>query len=83
MSRDAILDTLREILDEVAEVPADRVTLDAGFTDDLELDSLAIVSVFVLVQRRFGVDVPNEDADTLTTVRAAVDYLEQRDAAAV
>lgn len=82
MNRDDILRILTEILDEVAEVPADRVTLDASFTDDLELDSLAIVSVFVLVQRRFGLNVPNEDADALTTVRAAVDYLESRVTAA-
>ncbi|MGK5693444.1 acyl carrier protein [Streptomyces sp. URMC 128] len=83
MNRDDILRILTEILDEVAEVPADRVTPDASFTDDLELDSLAVVSVFVLVQRRFGLDVPNEDADALTTVRAAVDYLESRVTAAV
>ncbi|MQS06166.1 beta-ketoacyl-ACP synthase III [Streptomyces sp. IF17] len=83
MNRDDILRILTEILDEVAEVPADRVTPDASFTDDLELDSLAVVSVFVLVQRKFGLDVPNEDADGLTTVRAALDYLESRVTAVV
>ncbi|MEV8535738.1 acyl carrier protein [Streptomyces sp. NPDC051211] len=81
MSREDIVRTLQEILDEVAEVPAEKVTLDASFTGDLELDSLAVVSVFVLVQRRFGIQVPNEDADRLTTVRAAVDYLESHDVA--
>ncbi|MCC8476987.1 acyl carrier protein [Streptomyces sp. CS149] len=81
MIREDIVRTLQEILDEVAEVPAEQVTLDATFTGDLELDSLAVVSVFVLVQRRFGVSVPNEDADRLTTVRAAVEYLESRDVA--
>ncbi|MCI0386315.1 acyl carrier protein [Streptomyces sp. CNQ085] len=80
-SRDDILITLREILDEVAEIPGEQVTLDASFAGDLELDSLAVVSVFVLVQRRFGIEVPNEDADRLTTVREAVDYLEKRSAA--
>lgn len=83
MSREDIIRTLQEILDEVAEVPAEKVTLDATFTEDLELDSLAVVSVFVLVQRRFNVSVPNEDADRLTTVRAAVEYLESRDVAVV
>ncbi|MER6916692.1 acyl carrier protein [Streptomyces sp. NPDC000594] len=83
MNSDDILRTLAEILDEVAEIPAEQVTIDASFTDDLELDSLAVVSVFVLVQRRFGVDVPNEDADALTTVREAVEYLESRTAATV
>ncbi|WP_336320956.1 acyl carrier protein [Streptomyces lavendofoliae] len=79
MNREDIIHTLQEILDEVAEVPAEKVTLDATFTGDLELDSLAVVSVFVLVQRRFGISVPNEVADRLTTVRAAVEYLESRD----
>ncbi|MFE6667970.1 acyl carrier protein [Streptomyces sp. NPDC057697] len=70
------LQTLKEILDEVAEVPADQVTPESSFVDDLELDSLSIVSVFVLVQRRFGVEVPNEVFDRLSTVGRAVAYLE-------
>lgn len=81
MSRVDIIRTLQEILEEVAEVPAEKITWDATFAEDLELDSLAVVSVFVLVQRRFNVSVPNEDADRLTTVRAAVEYLESRDVA--
>ncbi|MFF8993548.1 acyl carrier protein [Streptomyces sp. NPDC014983] len=71
------LQTLKEILDEVAEIPAEQVTLDASFIDDLELDSLSIVSVFVLVQRRFGVEVPNDVFDRLGTVGQAVAYLER------
>jgi acyl carrier protein len=70
------LHILKEILDEVAGIPAERVTLEASFIDDLELDSLSIVSVFVLVQRRFGVEVPNEVFDRLGTVGQAVAYLE-------
>ncbi|MFB7215055.1 acyl carrier protein [Streptomyces sp. NPDC056255] len=70
------LQILKEILDEVAEIPADQVALESSFVDDLELDSLSIVSVFVLVQRRFGVEVPNEIFDRLSTVGRAVAYLE-------
>ncbi|MFI9270975.1 acyl carrier protein [Kitasatospora sp. NPDC052896] len=70
------LQVLTEILDEVAEVPADQVTPEASFVEDLQLDSLSIVSVFVLVQRRFGVDVPNDVFDRLSTVGRTVAYLE-------
>ncbi|MFJ6086839.1 acyl carrier protein [Streptomyces sp. NPDC092369] len=71
------LQTLKEILDEVAGVPAEDVTPDSSFTEDLALDSLTVVSLFVLVQRRFGIEVPNEVFDQLTTVGKAVAYLER------
>ncbi|WP_406464687.1 acyl carrier protein [Streptomyces sp. NBC_01622] len=71
------LQTLKEILDEVAGVPAQDVTPDSSFTEDLALDSLTVVSLFVLVQRRFGTEVPNEVFDQLTTVGKAVAYLER------
>ncbi|MDH6454530.1 MULTISPECIES: acyl carrier protein [unclassified Streptomyces] len=71
------LQTLKEILDEVAGVPAEDVTPDSSFTEDLALDSLTVVSLFVLVQRRFGTEVPNEVFDQLTTVGKAVAYLER------
>ncbi|GLZ32258.1 acyl carrier protein [Lentzea sp. NBRC 105346] len=71
------LETLRDIIEEVAEVPAGGITPESHFVDDLQLDSLAVVSLFVLVKRRIGVDVPDEIADQLTTVGQAVAYLEQ------
>ncbi|MEV7440876.1 acyl carrier protein [Streptomyces sp. NPDC091204] len=70
------LQVLKEILDEVAGVPAEDISLESSFIDDLGLDSLTIVSVFVLIQRRFGTDVPNAVFDRLTTVGEAVEYLE-------
>ncbi|MBB5959704.1 acyl carrier protein [Saccharothrix tamanrassetensis] len=71
-----VLQVLREIIDEVAEIPAGRIGLDSAFVSDLELDSLAMVSVFVLVQRRLGVEVPNSVVEKLTSVGEAVAYLE-------
>ncbi|KOX06492.1 acyl carrier protein [Streptomyces sp. NRRL B-1140] len=70
------LQVLKEILDEVAGVPAEDVTLESSFIDDLGMDSLAIVSLFVLIQRRLGTDVPNAVFDRLTTVGETVAYLE-------
>lgn len=72
-----VLATLRGIIEEVTEIPADGITPESRFVEDLQLDSLAQVSLFVLVKRRLGVDVPDEIADQLTTVGQAVAYLEQ------
>ncbi|MER6546729.1 acyl carrier protein [Streptomyces sp. NPDC001250] len=69
-------DTL-QILDEVAGVPAEDVSPESSFVDDLSLDSLTVVSLFVLVQRRFGTEVPNAAFDRPTTVGKAVAYLER------
>ncbi|MFJ5551363.1 acyl carrier protein [Streptomyces sp. NPDC093225] len=70
------LQGLKEILDEVADVPAEDVSLESSLTDDLGLDSLTVVSLFVLVQRRFGTEVSNAAFDRLTTVGEVVAYLE-------
>ncbi|MGY5009998.1 acyl carrier protein [Streptomyces sp. 900105755] len=70
------LQVLKEILDEVAGVPAEDISLESSFIDDLSMDSLTVVSLFVLIQRRFGTEVPNAVFDRLTTVGEAVAYLE-------
>ncbi|MFJ2609922.1 acyl carrier protein [Streptomyces sp. NPDC087425] len=70
------LQVLKEILDEVAGVPAEDISLESSFTNDLGMDSLTVVSLFILIQRRFGTEVPNAVFDRLTTVGEAVAYVE-------
>jgi acyl carrier protein len=74
-SREEIVSGLAEVLEEVAGTPADKVTPEAAFDKDLDVDSLTMVEVVVACEDRFGVRIPDEALESLRTVGDAVDYI--------
>jgi acyl carrier protein len=70
-----ILTGLGEIVDEVAGVPADQVTPDKTFVDDLDIDSLSMVEIAVAAQDKFGVEIPDDQLKDLKTVQDVIDYV--------
>ncbi|MFE9688007.1 acyl carrier protein [Streptomyces sp. NPDC006285] len=76
MTREDIMRVLSEILQDVADAPAERVDEGAAFTADLELDSLRMVQVVVTAEDRFGVTISDEEAWELRTVADAVTYIQ-------
>ena len=70
-----VLTGLAEVLDEVSGVPADKVTREATFQNDLEVDSLTMVEVVVACEERFGIRIPDEALENLKTVGDAIDYI--------
>ncbi len=77
-----VLDGLRSVLDEVAGTPADKVTPEAAFDADLDIDSLTMVEVVVACEERFGVKIPDEALEQMSTVGDAVNYIQKAGAAA-
>ena len=75
MTDEEILTGLGEIIDEVAGVPADQVTPDKSFTDDLDIDSLSMVEIAVAAQDKFGVDIPDDQLKNLKTVQDVIEYV--------
>ena len=75
MTEQEIQTGLGEIIDEVAGVPADEVTPDKSFVDDLDIDSLSMVEIAVAAQDKFGVEIPDEQLKDLTTVQDVVNYV--------
>ncbi len=75
MTDQEILTGLGEIIDEVAGVPADQVTPEKSFVDDLDIDSLSMVEIAVAAQDKFGVEIPDYQLKNLKTVQDVVDYL--------
>ena len=71
-SREEIVSGLAEVLEEVAGTPADKVTPEAAFDKDLDVDSLTMVEVVVACEERFGVRIPDEALEGLRTVGDAV-----------
>jgi acyl carrier protein len=74
-----------EILTKIQEITADRlgvdesdVTPDASFREDLEADSLDLVELIMELEEQFGMEIPDEEAEKITTVEEAVDYVQER-----
>jgi len=75
MSQQEILTGLAEIVHEITGVPADRVVVEAAFSDDLDIDSLSMVEIVVAAEERFDVRIPDDDVKDLRTVGDAVSYI--------
>ena len=77
MTQAEILEGLAEIIDEIAGVPADEVTPDKTFVDDLDIDSLSMVEIAVAAQDKFGVEIPDDQLKDLKTVQDVINYVER------
>lgn len=69
-------DTVRTIVVEQLGIDADMVQLDTNLMRDLEADSLDAVEIILGVEESFGIDIPDEEAEKLETVRDLVDYID-------
>ena len=75
MTDQEILAGLVEIIDEIAGVPADEVTPDKNFVEDLDIDSLSMVEIAVAAQDKFGVEIPDEQLKDLKTVQDVINFV--------
>ena len=69
---------VKEIIIDLLGVEPEKVTREARFREDLEADSLDLVELLMAFEERFGATISDEDAQQITTVGAAVDYVEER-----
>ena len=66
---------VKEIIAQQLEVNPEQVRPEASFTDDLKADSLAVVELVLALEEHFGIEIPDEDTETIKTVKDAVDYI--------
>jgi acyl carrier protein len=70
-----ILIGLAEIVNEETGLPVEAVELEKSFTDDLDIDSLSMMTIVVNAEEKFGVRIPDDDVKNLKTVGDAVSYI--------
>lgn len=75
LSQAEVLAGLKEIVEEVAGIPAASIEMDKNFTNDLDVDSLSMVEVVVAAEERFGVKIPDDQVSELATVGDAVNFI--------
>ena len=76
-SKDEILAGLAEIVNEETGLETEAVQLDKSFTDDLDIDSISMMTIVVNAEEKFGVRIPDDDVKGLSTVGDAVSYIQK------
>lgn len=68
---------VRKIVIEQLGVGEDQVTPEASFVDDLGADSLDTVELVMALEEEFNTEIPDEDAEKITTVKQAIDFINE------
>jgi acyl carrier protein len=76
MAEGTTLERVRAIIVDLLGVDAAKVTPEARFREDLEADSLDLVELIMAFEEEFGGEISDEDAQKITTVGQAVEYLD-------
>jgi acyl carrier protein len=74
----AVGDKVRSIIAEQLGVKVEEVTPQASFIDDLGADSLDTVELVMALEEEFGIEIPDEDAEKMSTVGDAIKYIEEK-----
>ncbi|MBI5468539.1 MAG: acyl carrier protein [Deltaproteobacteria bacterium] len=71
---------VKKIIIDQLDVTEEEVTSQASFVDDLGADSLDTVEMVMAFEEEFSIEIPDEDAEKIKTVKDAVDYIQKKSA---
>lgn len=74
----AVEEKIKSIIAEQLGVKEEEVTPEASFIDDLGADSLDTVELVMALEEEFGIEIPDEDAEKMTTVGDAIKYIKEK-----
>ncbi len=70
-----MFDKIKNLISEQLGIDVEEVTMEASFIDDLGADSLDIVELIMALETEFDLEIPDEDAEKITTVSDVVEYI--------
>lgn len=74
----AIFDEVKEVVAQQLSVDAEQVKMEAEFVKDLGADSLDVVELVMALEEKFGIEIPDEEAEKIKTVADVVAYIEAK-----
>ena len=74
----SVTEKVNDIISEQLGVKKEEIKTESSFIDDLGADSLDTVEVVMALEEEFGIEIPDEDAEKITTVGEAVKYIEEK-----
>ncbi|MGE5396480.1 MAG: acyl carrier protein, partial [Chitinophagales bacterium] len=74
----SVFEVLKEIIVEVKDVTPEEIELESRFNEDLNADSLDVVEMLMLLEERYDIEIPEEEAENMKTVKDVVNYIENR-----
>ena len=75
LSTEEVLSGLAELINDETGIATDSVELEKSFTDDLDIDSISMMTIVVNAEEKFDVKIPDEEVKNLVTVGDAVTYI--------
>ena len=70
-----MLEKMKEMVADQLNVDAAEITAETSFKDDLGADSLDLFELVMALEEEFDTEIPDEEAEKITTVQAAIDYI--------
>ncbi|MCX5965754.1 MAG: acyl carrier protein [Cyanobacteria bacterium] len=80
MTDEQIFDKVKSIVVDQLSVEVDKVVPSANFQNDLGADSLDTVELVMALEEEFDIEIPDESAESITTIQAAVDFIKAKSA---
>ena len=74
-SNDEVLAGLAELITDETGIAADEVAMEKSFTDDLDIDSISMMTIVVNAEEKFSVKIPDDEVKNLKTVGDAVNFI--------
>jgi acyl carrier protein len=78
MNESNIVSRLKTIVAEGLSVDLDMVTVDSNFVKDLGADSIDVLTIIIFVEDEFNIEIPDQDAERMKTVRDVIEYLKKK-----
>ena len=73
-----VFEKIKEVTAEQLDIDESMITMDSSFINDLEADSLSLVQLMMALEEEFDIEIPDDEADEISTVADAVNYIESR-----